>query len=243
MLGGREGCGACEFVDGVGAEWTPQASLSRGIKIMTGGKASNANGGGRIHVAATDLSEGALLNLAENSGVKEERAGPRTPRPQRRRLLDSSAPRRLTSLFESPEAPWRHERTVAGNAADVPENADGMEHRVVGGSRRRLLHSNMGAYWVKRNLDGALMLSGDGQTGLYEATTRNMMSLKLYGTVLFVLADRRMHLFVASVAGALRSCLTEAGRRGAAQGWRCATWGNWCPRCMARSRCRCPGGT
>jgi hypothetical protein len=52
----------------------PQASLTRGIQILTGGKASNANGGGRIHVAATDLSEGALLNLAENSGVKEERS-------------------------------------------------------------------------------------------------------------------------------------------------------------------------
>jgi hypothetical protein len=48
--------------------WAPQASLSRGIRIMTGGSASNANGGGRIHVAATDLSEGALLDLAENSG-------------------------------------------------------------------------------------------------------------------------------------------------------------------------------
>jgi hypothetical protein len=46
------------------------------------------------------------------------------------------------------------------------------------------LHSNMGAYWVKRNLDGALMLSGDGQTGLYEAKTRDAMSLKLYGALL-----------------------------------------------------------
>lgn len=66
----------------------------------------------------------------------------------------------------------------------MPIDMDGMEARIGGGSRRRLLHSNLGAYWVKRNLDGALMLSGDGQTGLYEANTRNLMSLKLYGTVL-----------------------------------------------------------
>lgn len=74
----------------------------------------------------------------------------------------------------------------------MPMGVDRVEARVVGGSRRRLLHSNLGAYWVKRNLDGALMLSGDGQTGLYEAKIRNVMSLKLYGTVLLARAYRLM---------------------------------------------------
>lgn len=87
--------------------------------------------------------------------------------------------RRLLNVYARPESHYLSLSDFASDYMQPAEQEPEVKRERAGG--RKLLHSNSGASWVKRDLDAALIMAGDGQTGMYEASTK-AMSLRLYGT-------------------------------------------------------------